>query len=99
MDNMKVSALDLLDLSSAFDTIDDDILLSRFSSYFDISGLALKLLTSYLQNCTQAVYINFHFSPTSLISTGILQGTVLGPLLFRSILLLFHINFENQVYF
>ena len=82
MDNRKVSALILLDLSSAFDTIDHHILLSRLSSYFGISGLALKLLTSYLQNRTQTVCIDSQFSPPSLLSTGIPQGSVLGPLLF-----------------
>src|SRR6266568_3176234 len=82
MDNKKVSALILLDLSSAFDTVDHRILLSRLSSYFGISGLALQLLTSYLQNRTQTVYIDSNFSPPSLLSTGIPQGSVLGPLLF-----------------
>ena len=82
MDNRKVSALILLDLSAAFDTIDHSILLSRLSSYFGISGLALKLLTSYLQNRTQTVCINSHLSSPSLLSTGIPQGSVLGPMLF-----------------
>src|SRR6266581_3214996 len=82
MDNKKVSVLILLDLSSAFDTIDHHILLSRLSSYFGISGLALQLLTSYLQNRTQTVCIDSNSSPPSLLSTGIPQGSVLGPLLF-----------------
>ena len=82
MDNKKISALILLDLSSAFDTIDHNILLSRLSSYFGISGLALNLLTSYLINRTQTVCIDSHFSPPLLLSTGIPQGSVLGPLLF-----------------
>src|SRR6266568_4314946 len=63
MDNRKVSALILLDLSSALDTIDHHNLLSRLSSYFGISSLALQLLTSYLQNRTQTICIDSHFSP------------------------------------
>ncbi len=80
--SIKVSALILHDLSAAFYTIDHHILLSRLSSYFGISGLALKLLTSYLQNRTQTVCIDSQLSPPSLLSTGIPQGSVLGPLLF-----------------
>ena len=55
IDQRKVSALVLLNLSAAFDTIDYDILLTRLSSYFGITGSALDLLTSYLLNRTQSV--------------------------------------------
>ena len=58
IENKKISALVFLDLSAAFDTIDHKILLSRLSSYFGISGLALKLLSSYLQNRKQTVSIS-----------------------------------------
>src|SRR5437899_6800252 len=82
MDNRKVSALILLDLSAAFDTIDHHILISRLSSYFGISGIALQLLTSYLSNRTQTLSIDSQFTLPSPLTTGIPQGSVLGPLLF-----------------
>src|SRR5207244_12939519 len=44
----KVSALVLLDLSAAFDTIDHQILLSRLTSNFGITGFAFSLISSYI---------------------------------------------------
>ena len=42
----------LLDLSAAFDTIDHDILFDILEHSLGISGLALKLLKSYLHGRT-----------------------------------------------
>ena len=82
MERKQVSALILLDLSAAFDTIDHQILLSRLSLNFGITGSALALLTSYLTNRTQAVVANSTVSESHPVSCGVPQGSVLGPLLF-----------------
>ena len=82
INKQKVSALVLLDLSAAFDTIDHKILLSRLSSFYGLSSTALNLIASYLLNRTQSVSIESHSTPPSSIFTGIPQGSVLGPLLF-----------------
>ena len=47
MDNGKVTALTLLDLSAAFDTIDHLIPIQRLHRYFGISGPALRWFKSY----------------------------------------------------
>ena len=47
LDNGKVTALTLLDLSVAFDIIDHFILLQRHRRYFGISGPALRWIKSY----------------------------------------------------
>jgi hypothetical protein len=82
MDQRKLSALILLDLSAAFDTIDHGILLARLSTTFGITGSALCLLTSYLSDRSQSVCIESHSTSPSPMLTGVPQGSVLGPLLF-----------------
>src|SRR5271170_3988548 len=82
INEQKVSALVLLDLSAAFDTIDHHILINRLSSAFGISDSALSLLTSYLLDRSQFVSIDSTSSSHSMLHTGVPQGSVLGPLLF-----------------
>ena len=79
-DRRQVTALVLLDLSSAFDTIDHQILLDRLASFYGFSGLALSLLRSYLSD--HHVVVQSSSSPAFHITTGVPQGSVLGPLLF-----------------
>ena len=82
MERRQVTALVLLDLSAAFDTIDHHILLTRLSSTFGITGPALDLLTSYLKDRNHFVQIDSHSSDTAPLTSGVPQGSVLGPLLF-----------------
>ena len=51
------TALVLLDLSAAFDTIDHETLLSSLSARFGFTGMALKWFRSYLQDRFQSVKI------------------------------------------
>ena len=82
VDQGKVSVLTLLDLSAAFDTIDHTILLSRLDHVFGIRSTALHWFSSYLSNRLQTVSINNFESDPALMSYGVPQGSVLGPLLF-----------------
>ena len=82
MDAGKVTALILLDLSAAFDTVDHSILLHRLQNWFGISDIALRWFTSYLHPRTQSVIINETLSTPIDLLCGVPQGSVLGPLLF-----------------
>lgn len=82
MNRQQVSALVLLDLSAAFDTIDHGILINRLSSCFGISKTALTLLSSYLTGRSQCVSIAQEQSEPLPLLRGVPQGSVLGPLLF-----------------
>jgi hypothetical protein len=78
----KLTALILLDLSAAFDTVDHQILLSRLQHRFGINGQCLQWFSSYLCHRHQSIRINNTTSEKSEILHGVPQGSVLGPLLF-----------------
>ena len=82
MDKGEVTALTLLDLSAAFDTIDHTTLTDRLSDWYGISGQAQTWFSSYLQNRHQSVKIEDTFSDKVTLSFGVSQGSVLGPALF-----------------
>ena len=82
MDKQKVSILVLLDLSAAFDTVNHSVLLERLSNRCGIKGEALKWFVSYLENRFQMVKVKDEKSKQVPLSCGVLQGSVLGPLLF-----------------
>ena len=70
-----------IDLSKAFDTIDHKKLLCKLYSY-GIRGLAYNLIKRYLSNRYQCVKIEDQKSENVLAKYGVLQDSVLGPLLF-----------------
>ena len=82
MDKGEVTALTLLHLSAAFDTIDHATLTDRFSDWYGISGQAQIWFSSYLQNRHQSVKIEDTFSDKVTLSYGVPQGSVLGSVLF-----------------
>ena len=66
-DDGRVTALTLLDLSAAFDTIDLTILLIRLSDWFGVSGKALGWFKSYLTGRSQRIKLgNGHAIPHHL---------------------------------
>ena len=81
MDEDKISVLLLLDLSAVFDTISQQILLSRLETVFGICSTALQWFRSYLLDRNQCAVVN-NSASSSLVIFGVPQGSVLGPVLF-----------------
>ena len=82
IDKGHVVALALLDLSSAFDTVDHTLLLSILENRFSVTGLSLEWFRSYLTDRTQIFTAgSTSTSPLPLIY-GVPQGSGLGPVKF-----------------
>ena len=86
-DRKEVTCLILLDISTAFDTVDHKLLLHRLEHRFGIKYMALNWIRDYLADQTQQVVLDNPNGETirskeAILAQGVPQGSVLGPLLF-----------------
>uniref|UniRef100_A0A8D2JHL2 Reverse transcriptase domain-containing protein n=1 Tax=Varanus komodoensis TaxID=61221 RepID=A0A8D2JHL2_VARKO len=81
-DRGSASLLVLLDLSVAFNTIDHGILLDRLAG-LGVGGTALQWFRSYLNGWFQKVVLGDYGSAPWQLCHGVLQGSILSPLLFN----------------
>ena len=79
IDKKKTTAVVLLDMSKAFDTIHHKIFLDKLRDV-GVSTLALRWFNSYLSNRSQMVRINSTLSDALPFVSGV--PSILGPLLF-----------------
>jgi len=81
MDKRNFTALILLDLSKAFDSISHTVLLHKLAA-IGASPHTVQWFKSYLSNRTQSVRIESTLSDPLPITRGVPQGAILSPLLF-----------------
>jgi retron-type reverse transcriptase len=81
MDKKHLTALLLLDLSKAFDSIEHSILFAKLRS-LGISKTSLEWFKIYLSDRLQFVLLVSQRSESRTITHGAPQGSILGPILF-----------------
>ena len=81
MDSGLLTGVAFLILKKAFDTVNHTILLNKLP-HFNLTDRAIGWFSNYSTGRVQAVKSNGAVSPFLNITCGVLQGSILGPLLF-----------------
>ena len=82
LDKNRAMLFVMLDLSSEFDTIDQEHLLTLLHDEYGVCGIALSWFRTYLEDRTHCVKIDSKTSATIPLQSGVPQGSVLGPVMF-----------------
>ena len=83
MDDAELNCVIFLDIRKAFDSINHELLFKKWRKFFGIThGIQLKWFESCLNNRAQQCLIDGQLSYPKMITCGVLEGSILSPLLF-----------------
>jgi len=81
VNDRKAVGVTYIDFAKAFDTVCHSKLLNKLAAY-GISGQLLQWIKSFLSDRSQQTRVGHSLSAVTKLSSGVVQGSVLGPLLF-----------------
>ena len=82
IDKGLVTGVVFIDLRKAFDTVDTNIFCWLNLKDLGVTGIEHQWFWSYLAGRSQSVSVDGHLSDPLPVNIGVLQGSILGPLLF-----------------
>jgi len=71
-----------IDVSKAFDSCNHEIMKEKLKR-IGLNAISLQLMSSYMKDRIQEVWVDEHLGGSFTINIGVGQGTVLGPTLFK----------------